>query len=415
MTPPAIRRSRMAFTLIELMVAIGLMSVLGLLLIGSLRTAVRIVGTGTSRGDAVAAAQEILSRAEADIVQALGGKGRRLVAGRDPHGRPFLAVVRSLPEERQTPGGFASGSSSANTGTWNGVAHDGMFRPLGGTCEVVYLMDPTINQTTAMVAPPPPPVDPLNPDAPPQRVPLTVQPGTSRKLYRGVLAPAGGTPLESRGGMADVAGLIEDLEWWYMEHGNAAPEAAGMAFKSQRGFDSRYTVLADQVLYFGAAIWNSDSQTWLEGAPGTGPLWAWETATDGQGSYRTELPGGWPVWSNDKPELAPRGMDLPRAIMLSVTVALKPPIERSTRLVNAIAPTDTIITVDDANGFPASGEGMRYLRVGQEWVEYARVSGNTFHDCRRGARGTMAMGHERGAEVAGGLTLSKIVSIPGGR
>jgi hypothetical protein len=188
-----------------------------------------------------------------------------------------------------------------------------------------------------------------------------------------------------------------------------------MAFKSLRGFDSRYTVLSDDVLYFGAAIWNGESQTWLEGAPGTGPLWVWETALDDQGSYRSELPPGWPVWGNERPELTPRGLDLPRAILLSVTVAQKPPIERSTRLVNGIGPTDTVITVLDANGFPATGEGTRYFRLGQEWIEYARVTGSTFHDCRRGARGTLARGHEPGTEVQGGLTLSRIVSIPGGR
>jgi len=408
--------SRRGFTLIELMVAIGLMSILGLLLIGSLRTAVRIVGTGTSRGDAVAAAQEVLSRAEADLVQAIGGPGKRLVMGRDPYGRPFMAVVRALPEERQTPGGFRSGSRSDNEGTWNGVSHDGLFRALGGTCEVVYLMDPTLNETVATVEPPPPLPEPGAEATPlPPRAPVTVRPGTSRKLYRGVLAPAGGTPIEARRtDGSDVPGLIEELEWWHVAHNSSAPEAAGMALKSMRGFDSRYHVLADNILYFGAAIWNSESATWLEGPLGTGPKWIWETAPETGGSYRADLPAGWPVWGGEAGDM-PRSYDLPRAVMLSVTVGLLPPLDRATRLVTAVAPTDTTITVASTEGYSAAGEGLKYFRINQEWVEFASVVGNTFYDCRRGARGTRAGTHEAGAEVQGGLTLSRIVNLPAGR
>ena len=412
------RSSRFAFTLIELMVAIGLMSILGLMLIGSLRTAARIVGTATSRGEALAVATDILDRIEADLTQMVGGPGGRLTAGRDPHGRPFIAFVRTLPEERSTAAGYWSGGDTARDRVWNGVQHDGSFRAFGGTCEVVWLMDPTL-----VVASPspdesflPPPDQPdltgptEDPNAPPQQRLVLRPAGDSSSLFRAMLAPAGGTPLDlRRENVTFSPGLFEDLEWWYRNHQSSAPEVAGMALRSERNFDRRFHLVTDRVLHVGVSFWDGDRPGWRDGNPSH----VWETA--GRSTDTGPLELGWPVWLPSSSDTAPRSKAFPRAAEVSVTVSMRPPSGRQTRLATALGPTDTMVRLIDADGFSALGGGPHFVRVGQEWIEIRAVAGNSLIDCIRGARGTRPGNHPPGTIVEIGLTLNRIVSIPAGR
>jgi prepilin-type N-terminal cleavage/methylation domain-containing protein len=408
-----------AFTLIELMVAVAILAVLGLMLITSLRTVVKIVATGTSRGDGMASAATLVSRVESDLEQMFAGRGGRLVAGRDPYGRPWVGFVRCLPEERSMAGGYYAGTDPGPQTPWRGFSSDGSFIPMGGMCEVVYLMKPTTAQQGI--------IDNagqadagVTPDNGTTTSPLR---GTddSVALYRAQLAPIGGSPWYTGIAPGNGVGLFDDLQRWSAETAGAQPESAGLTFRNNvYRFDDKYQQVAANILYFGVAFWdpldpaNPERGSWLEG--GDGPSWLWDTATDAD-VQDSGAAATWPIIGGTKASAAAgtRGRDFPRAAMVSVTVAMDRPLDYSSRLVTSMGTTDSEVVVQDSAGWPNAGTGPKYLRVDHEWMEYQDGEGGRFLITKRGARGTQAIAHEAGAPVRTGFSLTRIVSLPAGR
>ena len=119
-------------------------------------------------------------------------------------------------------------------------------------------------------------------------------------------------------------------------------------------------------------------------------------------------------------------MGMPKAVRVVITIALGQPQPLRTRIVNSIGVNDRDITVEDASGFFSPNSGNNFIRIDDEWIEYASFSGNTFSGCKRGARGTLATAHSPPmvaplpgqtfpGEVRGGLTFVREIALPAGR
>jgi hypothetical protein len=60
----------------------------------------------------------------------------------------------------------------------------------------------------------------------------------------------------------------------------------------------------------------------------------------------------------------------------------------------------------------AAGAAQDYIKIGTEWMGFSGRSDDTFTIASRGARGTVAGPHERGALVHCGATVVRTIMIP---
>lgn len=109
---------------------------------------------------------------------------------------------------------------------------------------------------------------------------------------------------------------------------------------------------------------------------------------------------------------APRaGAVLPRRVRLEVEIERARDRRRRTRLSAELNVTDARLPVDDAGRLPRPGA---FVKVGPEWMELvSKDEGGAA--VRRGARGTLAVAHGKGELVHWGLRLVRDVPIPESR
>lgn len=82
------------------------------------------------------------------------------------------------------------------------------------------------------------------------------------------------------------------------------------------------------------------------------------------------------------------------------------PVFPATTLASAIGSSDTTIVVGSTTGFLSSGT----LRIDQELMDYAGVTGSTFTGVTRGAHGTTAASHSSGVPVWPGLSQCELTT-----
>lgn len=333
-------RCARGFTLIELMIAISLLMVVGLMLITSLRQTIAITTEGNAEGEVMTRAQAVLSLIERDLKAVHAGDEERFVTGTDPWGRPWVGFVRSMPEERKTYGGYISGAGASGSGTlqeWRGDAPTSTrYAALGGLCEVAYFMEPGENST---------------------------------RLCRAVLAPL---RRETGNGFLG-GGLIQGLETW-----NDPSQ------QPTQYFPSDVQVVADAVLYFGVSMQGVEivNAQWTPAQ--NQPTWQWDSALLVDASSGMGRRGS-------NAQMRPLG--LPAQVRIELTVDRDAPQQFLRELSGAISESEATIPLDDSTGIASPESGNGYVRIGSEWVEYAGVGGDLLLNCRRGARGTRPQSH----------------------
>lgn len=163
----ALRRStaRAGFTLIELMVALAIFSILGLMLIQITRRALSAWQRGEQVREQHESARAIADQLTADLGAVFSQKMIRekrvdivFYSDFDAAGRQYLYLVRTLGGELRTRRSWAAGDALGHQAFLTGKHGDAPLRPHGGLAEVAYVCD--------------------------------AQPGTTR-LYRGLRAPIG--------------------------------------------------------------------------------------------------------------------------------------------------------------------------------------------------------------------------------
>lgn len=374
-----LRRKR-GFTLIELMVAIGILLVLGVMLIGFLRGALSMTRTGTARGAQFETAQTTMRMIEEDLSQVVTlpahpdgpADDPAFIVGEDPFGRQFVAFTRAWGEEHGTLAGYDAGRASTdqrnNLGLpayeddFTGSNPRGTLRPTTGNIEVVYLMEPVAGST---------------------------------RLFRAVRSP----PDVNRG-------LITKVSIWAGDHAEAAGDDPGpMASMMSDDPNSPYTIagasgapvslwsqfelVADDVVAFGLECWDDAlTTTWLSRSGG--PVNRWSISN----------------------QVANGRLPLPRAVRLTLIIAASEPLRAETAVTGTLGASDTSVYVEDPDGFPDVGSPSAYLRVGSELVAYGSRSGRTFSSCIRGSLGTRAQSHQNGEMVLAGEAFQKVIQLP---
>jgi prepilin-type N-terminal cleavage/methylation domain-containing protein len=367
---PRRRNLRRGFTLIEMMVAIGILLVLGVMLIGFLRGALSMTRTGTARGAQFETAQTTLRMIEEDLSQVVAmpahPDGPRddpaFLVGEDPFGRQFIAFTRAWGEEQTTLAGYDSGRATPDQGYDQDFSGDNPRAPMRastGNIEVVYMFEPRRD---------------------------------SLRLYRAVRSPP------------DVnAGLITRVMDWAGSHQgiNVEDDIPMLTISADDNeyalagpsgtvsLWSQFQLVADDILGFGIECWDDQlTDTWL--ARAGGPVTRW--------SITDQLRAG--------------RFALPRAVRLTLIVAADEPLRAEATLTGTMGSNDASVFVDDPEGFPDVGSPSAYLRIGGELIAYGARSGRTFGSCIRGSLGTRPQPHDTATRVLAGEAFQKVIQLP---
>jgi hypothetical protein len=139
------------------------------------------------------------------------------------------------------------------------------------------------------------------------------------------------------------------------------------------------------------------------------------------GHALTDSSASWDAWSRGRPDAerhhwnqppagmpAPRGRPvLPRRVRLELELERERDLKRRTRLERVLNATDSAIEVGDGTRLPPKGG---HVLIDAEWMEVVSISGNRAV-VRRAARGTRAAIHEAGAVAHYGQSLLREVPI----
>ncbi|MEZ5993165.1 MAG: prepilin-type N-terminal cleavage/methylation domain-containing protein [Planctomycetota bacterium] len=363
-----IRSSRSGFTLIEMMVSVGILLVLGVMLIGFLRGALNMTRSGTARGQQFETAQTVLRVAEEDFSQVLGlpahpdgpADDPAFVVMEDPYGRQMVAFTRAWGEEQSTLAGYDSGRGGTEQGysdDFTGRNVRTAMRASHGAIEVVYLLEPTRAGTNLYRAERSPP-DPAN----------------------GLITKVASWCAQYQGSDGDDLTPMADLQ-----------NPDGPFAMNGEALWTQFELVAENVLCFAVECWDDwqgRTSTWNAGS--NGPVASWSIS-------QRSAPGQYP---------------LPRAIRLTLVVAAEGTLRNETQLTGALSDADNSVYVDNADGFPDVRSPSAYLRVNGEMIAYASRSGRTFGSCVRGTLGSRRQQHNAGSVVQAGELFQRVIQLP---
>ncbi len=348
------------FTLIELMVSVGILLAMGVMIIGFLRGALDISRTGAARGEALAASQTVMRLLGNDLAQVLDRPAHAdgpmddpaFVVVHDPFGRQVLAFTRAWGEGQRTLAGYDSGRASPGQGyddDFSGRNVHAAMRPSRGNIEVVYMMEPSADGT---------------------------------RLYR-----AERSPPDPRNGLISAV-----LQW--CEVSGPGDEMAQASLREIRVGDEplwdQFQLVAEDIVCLAVECWDDAGQTrtWFAGA--AGPVYTW--------SLLQRQREGKPL--------------LPRSLRATLIVATADPIRAETTLSAGAPRGDTSLFVEMTDNFndPASDAG--FARVNGEIIAYGARSGRTLGSCVRGALGSLPADHQAGSRVLGGEVFRRVIQLP---
>jgi type II secretory pathway pseudopilin PulG len=377
-----LRRSA-GFTLLELLVATGVLTVLGTAVVVILRGGIKTWRRGETRRESFEVAQAVLGQLQDDLGAAtidpdtsFGGRTVEAVffGDRDASGRSFVTLVRTIRGESESTitgnaGSAIGGDARIDYRDDMKKAIDGRLRATGGLMEIAYTMGER--------------------GTPDEEV-----------LFRGIRTPIGGRTsffAVPQFFHAPLPGMPAPKE--------TPPEGVALL----RAF-------ASHVLYFELLYATPYSTTWALDVPprkdggASGPLTYWD-------STRSMPPAGEPdpkIFGTyvDKSSAAdPRDDILPPRVKVTLVVREGEAAESSTMLLQELNPTATSFVVAEPDRVPKPG----FVFLDEEWIEVDDATGARVHVKARGARSTQPAAHRSGAEVVVGRTFEAVVPLAAAR
>jgi prepilin-type N-terminal cleavage/methylation domain-containing protein len=390
------RRAK-GFTLLELLVAMGIFLVLGTSLMVILRGGLATWRRSEARQESFAAAQSLVSQLAEDLrstvaphdtpLEGMGDVEARMLCDTDAAGRQRLFLVRTLKAESEHP---ITGLAGTTIGADRNVdyredleeARESRLRATGGAMEVAWVMGPDDVLYRGVKAPPGPPGSLFADEDPYELSPPTATTPT----------PAGATPAAVAAPRAPDADLPPLLRPFAMN-----------------------------VIHLEFRFWTQYSTSWDPTAPPrrrtqanekSGPLLYWDSTRavlapedDDRRRFDTFV---------SRASLAdPRDDVFPAKVRVELTVREHPAAGSSTFLTRPASRTDTELYVQDPGRLPPGGG---HLLLDREWVKYDEVQRDrvVVSQNGRGARGTAAVEHDL-VEVVVGRSFVVIVDVPAWR
>jgi prepilin-type N-terminal cleavage/methylation domain-containing protein len=168
------------------------------------------------------------------------------------------------------------------------------------------------------------------------------------------------------------------------------------------------TPILKDLLHVEFWFWSQRTTSWDEGA--VGPERIWDSARGGW--LVDELSGGTFAFDRGPWSLADGTDDIhPHAILVRCVVAQPPGEPAEGLLADAIADDAAALTLLDGERFPGPIDGG-FAKVEGEWIRYAERDGDVLRGLRRGQRGTKAIPHAAGTRVHFGRSVQFVVPVP---
>jgi prepilin-type N-terminal cleavage/methylation domain-containing protein len=354
---------RAGFTLLELLTAAALFSILGVMLFQMVRSAMDVWGTGERNRELYERATTAFDLLATDLrdgwagTPSAGQPAELLCTWRaedlDQDGRPdrfvpLLRFTRLCHEERSLEwlarAGDTAGGEQAVTGLQ--PQDSKTLRPTGGLAESLYT---TVQRTGAALP----------------------------SLVRSVRAPAGG------------------------ERSLLDPELADKPDRLAQGS----SVVIDDVLFFGVEFWGPATRGW---EPDGGALSAWDSTRGVLPPGDTGFPYGVAGSLGDTSD------DVwPRLIRLTLVLDRSQGATTAGKLADPVGADGRRIKLAGA-ALLHDEQTPEYLLVEQEWMGVMSIEGDEVA-VRRGARGSVAAAHSEGATVRAGRSFHRVLELPVGR
>ena len=396
MRTPTLRRraAEDGFSLIELLVAMGIFSVIGIAIVALLARASDFSRAGTATTEQLDALQTfteafsldatgIYTRADSDN----GAPAVRMYSDLakcdiDADGKPDASVRRLMFVRMVTDEATAAVSRTAGTVIGAKEYLDqskdveesakGALKATGGLEEVFWTAVPENKDDLALMA-----------------------------LYRGVRSPIGGP------------------QSFFPTKPASDPSARGPQDRGPLHLSEVRAVsqpMLSGVLYFGVEFWARRTETWDPTVvPPKGPLQVWDSTRGvlpkGQrfdGFYYAKQAG-----SQDRPSLLdPTDDTYPRRIRVTLVVEESGQAARKGLLMGELSADATYIEVSSTAFIPATDTSQRFVKIGSEWIEFTSLENARLTGCKRGVRGTLAQTHPHGEPVHYGKTVVREVNVP---
>ncbi len=162
-------------------------------------------------------------------------------------------------------------------------------------------------------------------------------------------------------------------------------------------------IVVDSLLHFEVLCWSQRSRSW-ENEPGSGgPEYVWDSARAGDLLVSEAPRERFSLDLGPESRLDPRDDVFPRWVRI-IMVLDDPKAQASgTVLIEPLSPTSDTALLDRAENIDAGGAGM--VKIGPEWVAYREIRGRRLIGMERGQRGTTAVDHALGSRVRRGLQV----------
>lgn len=357
------RRPQHGLTLIELLVALTIFLFLGGSLVMFLRVGIDTWRVGEVRREAYERAQAVVDQFSDDLTSLFSDPSKGtggvvdvlMLSDYDPNGRQRLRFVRSLAGEMRHPMTQHAGSLTGAQFDYDFVddareSAQGLLRAPGGLQEVAYVMDCDPN------------VD---------------------MLWRGVKSPIGGF-----GTLFDDLSIYDDSE---------LPPT----------MTRRVRPFVDGVMYLEFNFWDQETTTWSNAdSAQRGPRTWWDST---RAILDPPMPPGQSSRFDPGSRHEPRDDAFPSRVQL--VLVLRPArAARFATLKKPLDSSDSRVLVSNTSGYPDGA--FQYLKIGNEWMRYGKLSKTEFSEIERGVRGTVASSHPAGTPVFYGSTFTRVVRIP---
>ena len=346
---------RRAFTLMELLVAMAVFTLLGMGATAFLLMGLKAWRVAESRRDAAERAELVFRCLRADLAclfaDSQSAPGRAILfSDYDKAGRQRLYFTRSLPPAGADPRMAYGGETMFVRDEIDGLRdltflRRGELAPPGDLLSVSYVLS------------------------------------GDEKLYRSIR-----TPVRDYG---KIAAEVERKGSW---------------------------VLAEGVMHIEFNFWSYRTRRWRPEKGLVGPSYFWdstmglgkEPATAAEAKTRFVFTGTGSVED-------PRDDCFPRLVEVKLVLTL-PFVHRSAALLEDISALDTDLPVEWVGNYP-DGPGENFVKIDDEWISYRRINenGTGFVGVVRGRRNTKPSAHKAGALLRYGVSFRMVVRPATGR
>lgn len=179
------------------------------------------------------------------------------------------------------------------------------------------------------------------------------------------------------------------------------------------------TPLLQDLLHVEFLLWSQTTTGWGTAAAadvtsgGSSPEAIWDSARGGW-LIAPDAGGEWKFDRGPGSERDPTDDIQPHAILVRVVVAQPANVAPEGLLARACDPGDTTLWLLDGDRFPGAADGG-WIKVGAEWMRYGSRDGDGLRSLQRGQRGTKARAHAAGARVHVGRAVEFVVPVPHAR